>query len=171
MEKWYHCSKCNYYWPSKDFQYQCPQCGADAFLLLKMDHNHAYRLKKFFELIEQDQQRYEQYKATKRQENSHVQETTPNNKFTPHLEDNRHKLEKLHNNGNGEIRNIIIKSIKEIKVNGNNGDLLKIQISDDSIIEIFNDKTGRIVLWNYLTDAERWSFWQQFDELLVRIKT
>ena len=135
-----------------------------------MDHNHAYRLKKFFELIEQDQQRSEQYKATKRQEKSLVQETIPNNRFTPHLDDNRRILEKLYNNGNGEIRDTIQKSIKDIRVNGNNGDLLKTQISNDGIIEIFNDKTGRIVLWNYLTDTERWSFWQQFNELAAKIK-
>jgi hypothetical protein len=151
-------------------QFECPQCGADAYVLLKMSHRHSYRLKKFFELVDHDQQRSKEYQEIKQPSYCKPQEASTNNRFTPHLQDNRNKLTKLYNNGNEKIRHIIQKSIKYMKVSGNDGDFLRAQISDDGLIEIINAKTGRIILWSYLTDSERWSFWQQFNKLLDKVK-
>lgn len=170
MIKWYHCIKCNYYWQSNDSQYKCLQCGADAYVMLKMTLQHSRRLEKFFEIIEQDMQRSRQYDEIKQTVNNKQQSPSTIKRFTPYLSDNRSKVKNLYNNGNENIRHTIQKSIKNMKVNGNNGDLLKARISNDGIIEIINEKTSRIILWNYLTDSERWSFWQQFNSLMEKVK-
>lgn len=159
MNKWYHCIKCNYYWESNEFYYECPQCNADAYIMLKMDSQSSRRLMKFFELLETDQRRKEWQNTV-----------TTNKKSRIQLQDRRGEIEKLYKESSDDIRRIIEESVKHTKVNGNNSDLLKAQISDDGIIEIINDNNGKIVLWSYLTDTERWSFWQYFNKLLDEIK-
>ena len=171
MSKWYHCTQCNYYWQSNIFEYKCPECGSDAYALLKMTPQHAHRLERFFELIEKDLQHYNQYGENKSSAYQEHQEAPKKRRFSPQLQDNRGEIEKLYRAATDGTRGLIEKSIKHMKVNGNNGDLLRAKISNDGTIEIVSVITNRIVLWTYLTAAERWSFWQQFNNLLEKVNT
>jgi|GEM_PF-6544233 len=97
-------------------------------------------------------------------------EATTEHDSSRRLLDNRIAIEKLYNDGREAIRCLIQKAVTDIRVNGNNCDLLIAEISDIGIIEIINDRNGGIVPWSYLTDAERWSFWQYFNRLLDAVE-
>ena len=85
------------------------------------------------------------------------------------VQDNRVCIQGLYHAGNETTRRLIQKSITSIRVNGKNDGLLIVEVSEEGIIEIISDKTGRIVPWSYLTDSERWSFWQHFNCLHLAI--
>ena len=97
--------------------------------------------------------------------------TRTNDERSMRLQDNRVVIQRLYNDGNETTRCLIQKSITTIRINGKNDGLLIAEVSDDGIIEIINDKTGRIIPWSFLTDLERWSFWQHFNRLLDEVKS
>ncbi|MCK4941770.1 hypothetical protein KAS45_06710 [candidate division WOR-3 bacterium] len=96
--------------------------------------------------------------------------TSTNDAPPMRLQDNRVAIQRLYNDGNATTRRLIQKSITGIRVNGKNDGLLIAEISDDGIIEIISDRTGRIVPWSYLTDSERWSFWRYLNRLFMTVE-
>ncbi len=156
----YHCKKCHHEWESIKYEFRCPRCGAEVAVMVEMP------LQFYHQLIEDPESLEEKQRKTDKGTGQPYYKT----ECAVSATDKRKEIERLYASKRRAVRKVIEKHVKCIVVERDNNNFLTARINKGKI-EIIDEPSGMVVPWNQLNENEQWIIWNNFNDLLVKIKT
>ncbi len=162
----YHCSKCGFEWESVAYECECPKCGADVEIMVKLSRNFWHQMLDTLHEMQQGSASKSLKAPTFQGSLDDVLTQLSEASSTTGIVDRRSEIEDIYRTENDDVRYVIEEHIKGIVVDSKDNNFLTARVSENGAIEIVDQSSGKAIPWHRLNDDEQWALWLCFNDLI-----